>query len=219
MGSCCGGNSDAVMSAKRIVLDLMAMQAPEGGPAMPPPDVTTRQDTGLMPPIVRMRFTGEQVGAITFFGKSGTHYRGGNNNLEKYADVLKDDVDKLALTGMWEIVPLPPREQEQMSQAEIVTPPWLGENAFKDQAPTLAEIQAAMMTAKEQAAIDARDPEPVSITKNLDATGKFGVDFTEEQKTAIKEAELEIEQDKPGDIVSVAVKARRGRKRKNGNTQ
>jgi glycosyltransferase involved in cell wall biosynthesis len=185
MGSCCGGNSDAVMAAKRIVLGLQEMQAPNGAHA-PEPTPTTRQDTGLTPPFVRMKFIGEQIGAITFFGKSGTHYRGGNNTLEKYADVLAGDVDKMANTGMWEVVPAPPPETSFVPAAEVPLPPWLGENAFKDQGPTLAEIQAAMMTAKEQAAEAAKDPEPV----------------------AVKEAVA----DQPGDIVPA--KSRRGRRAK-----
>jgi glycosyltransferase involved in cell wall biosynthesis len=191
MGSCCGGNSDAVMAAKRIVLGLQAMQTPDGTTTLlPDPTPATRQDTGILPPIVRMKYTGEQVGAITFFGKSGTHYRGGNNTLEQYADVLKDDVDRLEKTGMWEIVPPPPKQPEfSVPPAEIAMPPNLGENAFRDQAPTLAEIQAAMMKAKDEAAQAAKDPEPV----------------------AVKEAELE---DQPGDIVPVATKARRGRRAK-----
>ena len=141
MGSCCGGNGDAVLAAKKIVAGLMELQAPPEQPAI---IQMTKQESGITPPLVRMAFVGEQVGAITFFGRSGRHYRGGNNPLEKYADVLAEDAPKLEATGMWAIVPPPPPPPPEPPAAEISLPPWLGEDAFVDRQPTLAELQAAI---------------------------------------------------------------------------
>ena len=86
MGSCCGGNGDAVIEAKRRIGELtMAIVDIEDG-------------------FARMEFIGPQVGGMTFFGGMGRKYRGGNNPEEKYEKVHKDDVEKLAMSSYWRTV-------------------------------------------------------------------------------------------------------------------
>jgi len=86
MGSCCGGNGDAVIEAKRRIGELtMAVVDIEDGYA-------------------RMEFIGPQVGGMSFFGGMGRKYRGGNNPEEKYERVHKDDVEKMLLSSYWQVV-------------------------------------------------------------------------------------------------------------------
>ena len=151
MGSCCGGNPDSVLAAKKIVAEVMAMQGGSlGENAFVAPPAPTKQDTGLTPPITRMQFIGEQVGAITFFGKSGAHYRGGNNNLDRYVDALPGDVERLVNTGMWAVVPPPPAPEPEPQPVILTAPeppmvataPWLGVNEFVEAQPELVTVDA-----------------------------------------------------------------------------
>jgi len=77
MGSCCGGN----------IVSL----AKDG--------VGTRGDGE----VVRMEYTGENQGAISF-NVQGRVYRGGANALNRYIDALKEHVAYLESTGKWRIV-------------------------------------------------------------------------------------------------------------------
>ncbi len=91
MSSCCGGNGNAVIEAKRRLGEItMAIVDIEDG-------------------YVRMEFIGPQVGGMTFFGGLGRKYKGGNNPEERYERVHKDDVEKLALSSYWKAV-----EREQV---------------------------------------------------------------------------------------------------------
>lgn len=86
MSSCCGGNGAGIIEAKKRLgeIQMTIIDAPDA--------------------IVRMEFIGPQVGGITFHGKNNKHYVGGNNNLERYAQVNAEDVDKLASTTLWRVV-------------------------------------------------------------------------------------------------------------------
>lgn len=165
MTRCCGGNSDALMAAKRVIESINQLGAGTGAEPAPVPV----QDTGILPPTVRMAFTGEQVGAITFFGRDGRQYRGGNNNLEKYADVVREDVDKLANTGQWVVVPVvqpePPVSAPELPVIQHLPPEppelpkpanWLGPDAF---------VEPEGETTKEEAASPA--PGDVVAVKKL----------------------------------------------------
>lgn len=104
--SCCGG-----MDAQEIAKIQMLKQGD-----MRPLNTTTPQgapysESGagemvIRGEYVRMEYVGPHVGASTFLGRNGTNrsYRGGNNPMEKYADVHKEDVEKLANTGDWKVV-------------------------------------------------------------------------------------------------------------------
>ena len=87
MGSCCGGNGDAVIEAKKRIGEItMAIIDIEDG-------------------FARMEFIGPQVGGMTFFGAQARKYRGGNNAEERYQKVHKDDVEKLVMSSYWRVVP------------------------------------------------------------------------------------------------------------------
>ena len=110
MGSCCGGNGDTLLKAKAI-LDQM-------------PAETRAVDTiiAVDSQTVRMEFVGPQVGAITFFGKA-REYRGGNNPIERFADIDPQDAVRMEGTGQWRrvvVVPatVPVDDERQASQWE-----------------------------------------------------------------------------------------------------
>lgn len=109
MGGCCGGNADGLLRAKAAI------------GALPPesPWLQTAQPADAAPEIVRMEFIGPQVGATTYFGKNGRYqYRGGNNHLERYANVQPEDVQHLEGTGLWRVVTRPP--EPTPAPAEVV---------------------------------------------------------------------------------------------------
>lgn len=102
MGKCCGGNADALLAAK-----LGYGQTPEASglsirrtaigkgstPRMDNPDGSS----------IRMQFVGTRQGASTFHGArgSGRQYRGGNNAVNRYANVHPEDVAVLEASSMW----------------------------------------------------------------------------------------------------------------------
>ena len=97
MSSCCGGNSDALLAAKRALAG-MAQAAEE---SLVPEDKT------------RLMYVGENVGSISFFGKEGRVYRGGHNEVDGLTLVHNDDVDRLLGTGKWERAPAQPRAVQE----------------------------------------------------------------------------------------------------------
>jgi len=109
MSSCCGGNADTILAAKA------ALERANGPAAawLPQPVQAANQEA----PVVRLRFTGPQRGGITYKGRvSGRSYVGGDNPMDKYADVDPRDVDHLVSLGVWEVV-------SQPSAAIAVPPP------------------------------------------------------------------------------------------------
>ena len=52
---------------------------------------------------IRMQFTGARSGAVTYYGVkgSGRQYRGGNNAIDRYANVHPEDVAVLEAAGDW----------------------------------------------------------------------------------------------------------------------
>lgn len=56
---------------------------------------------------VRMEYTGKNTGAVTFSGTNGRSYRGGANPTNRFANVHKDDVERMANTGKWKVVKRP----------------------------------------------------------------------------------------------------------------
>lgn len=80
MSSCCGGNGAAVLAAKQAVESMMTSVVPEGA--------------------VRLEYLGKQSGAVTYT-INGRQYRGGNNDLDRYVDARKEDVNQLLSMGMW----------------------------------------------------------------------------------------------------------------------
>jgi len=90
MAGCCGGNGDEVMKAKQYLGLLTAASRQE----------KTMQvgDSGL----VRMEYVGLRRGSTTYRKPGLTRpYTGGNNAINKYADVHPQDVSILEITGDW----------------------------------------------------------------------------------------------------------------------
>lgn len=90
MGSCCGGNNEAVIAAK-VAIGLIPSPTPE------------QTDSPQSPEVVRMMFLPDQRGSQTFGGKgitpSGRSYKGGNNPFNKYVDADPRDVEWLERSG------------------------------------------------------------------------------------------------------------------------
>lgn len=86
MGSCCGGNGSGIIEAKKRLgeIQMDILEAPDS--------------------VTRMEFIGPQVGGITFHGKNNKSYIGGNNDLERYAQVEAIDVPHMLLTMSWRVV-------------------------------------------------------------------------------------------------------------------
>ena len=108
MGKCCGGNADAIMAAKEIIGEA-------------PPSMQQEPPAGQ----VRMEYVGDKVGAITFFGVGGRQYRGGNNNLERYANVDPNDVAKLKASGAWRPVIVTPITAQPIQPAQQNVEQWV----------------------------------------------------------------------------------------------
>jgi hypothetical protein len=54
-----------------------------------------------------MEYTGKNTGAVTFSGTHGRSYRGGANPTNRFANVHKDDVERMTNTGKWRVVNRP----------------------------------------------------------------------------------------------------------------
>lgn len=109
MPGCCGGNGDALLQAKRAIGEAEQVQS-----------LTLAAD--LPDGVARMEFVGEQLGAVTFHGGGGRQYRGGNNSFERYANVHRDDVDRLVSTGKWRLVVRPRPTPAPTPIEEIMAP-------------------------------------------------------------------------------------------------
>lgn len=100
MSSCCGGNADTILAAKA------ALERANGPAAAWLPQPVQAANTEA--PVTRLRFTGPQRGGVTYRGRvSGRSYVGGDNPMDKYADVDPRDVDFLVSLGVWEVVSQP----------------------------------------------------------------------------------------------------------------
>ncbi len=137
MPGCCGGNGEAILRVKATLGDGEAAAALTQAADLPPGDA-------------RMEFTGEQVGAVTYFGSEGRQYRGGNNAFERYANVHTKDVERMLMTGKWKLVhraqPQPaPTPIEDIMAPQVVEPVHeLVPAGFEDESPEeAAAVEAA----------------------------------------------------------------------------
>ena len=143
MSTCCGGSADALLAAKRA-LALANGETP--GPA------AELADSGITEPaVVRMEFTGNQRGAVSYLGRpSGRAYLGGNNPFDKFIDADPRDVAHLESLGVWRVVPgqrpaAPPPPPAPIAPAPTVEA--RPERPIADMAPELAANEAAVNTA------------------------------------------------------------------------
>lgn len=115
MSGCCGGNGGAILAAKQALGDM------GGGGARSLAQVSG-EPIGQGAATVRMRYVGENVGAISFVGTNRSRrYRGGNNPSDRYADVHKDDVEHLVLSGRW-VVDVPTVPTPAAPEPTVVAP-------------------------------------------------------------------------------------------------
>jgi len=121
MAPCCGGNGESLLAA-RLAYEGMAPDT--GGLSL---HITTRNGkeldhmviqgaphSGVTP--VRMEFIGERAGGVTYTGKQGRQYVGGNNALERYANVHPDDVATLTSLGDWRVLAVAVPMQRTITQ-------------------------------------------------------------------------------------------------------
>lgn len=146
MSTCCGGNADALLRAKQVLAEANGEIFAWPGPA------PVERHMGIEePPVVRMRFTGPNRGAIPYIGRvSGRTYLGGNNPFDAFADVDPRDVEFLSSLGVWQLVEQPRPQVAQ--RAPAVPPPTeapLVERALDNERPMLDLV--AELTESEQA--------------------------------------------------------------------
>ncbi len=92
MAGCCGNGGNAILEAKRA-LNLI------------PRETITVAD---LPNEVRLEFTGNFAGPIGFTVNGRTYY-GATDELYRFINAPKEDVDKLVASGKWRII-MPPGE-------------------------------------------------------------------------------------------------------------
>lgn len=123
MSGCCGGNGDVVLEARRE-LNLMGELLGDSNSVFRTEKMQKfEQTSGIQDKPVRMEFIGERRGGVTYFGKEGRQYIGGNNASEKYADVHPADVEKLELTGVWKVIIVEPQKVEETFIAPVLDLP------------------------------------------------------------------------------------------------
>lgn len=94
MSSCCGGNGEAILAARRMLENM-------------PQEINTYSGDPVGG-LVRMAYTGSNVGDYTYNGRAGRTYRGGANEVGRYAWVHPDDVEVMEKTSKWVRAPEKP---------------------------------------------------------------------------------------------------------------
>lgn len=152
MANCCGGDATAVLEAKRVIEGIQRLLGAGETVETPAAQVQT---SGLTPAVVRMEYTGERTGSVTYFGGNGRQYAAGNNPHDKYLDVHPDDVAHLELTGEFRRVPLRPEPSEAavvvpapaLSPATVTVEAVLASEPLPAAAPISADIPSAIVRA------------------------------------------------------------------------
>ena len=98
MAGCCGNGGNAILDAKRA-LNLI------------PRETITMAD---LPNEVRLEFTGNFAGPVGFVVNGRTYY-GATDELYRFINAPKEDVDKLGASGKWRII-MPPAEARASNQ-------------------------------------------------------------------------------------------------------
>lgn len=140
MAPCCPGPGDEIMAAKAAIDAAYGIMNDTAGVFRVQKQQTFQQTTGIQEKPVRMEFTGERKGGVTYFGLDGRQYMGGNNAADKYADVQAADVDKLEKTGVWRVIVV----KAQIAPESLIAP--VDElPTIKDSAPLIESIQSGML--------------------------------------------------------------------------
>ena len=90
MPGCCGNGGNAILEAKRAI-------------GLLPRETITTAD---LPNEVRLEFTGAWLGPVAFQANGRTYY-GAKDDLHRFVNAPREDVDKLVSTGKWRVI-LPP---------------------------------------------------------------------------------------------------------------
>lgn len=99
----CGSNNVAMGAARTALDEMLPFEFGATLEGAPPP---------VQPAIMRMEFIGDSWGAQTYKSRDGQRaYQGGRDPLERFADVLAQDVPHLESMGVWRRVELPPEPQ------------------------------------------------------------------------------------------------------------
>jgi hypothetical protein len=104
---------------------------------------------------MRLEYTGDRIGAVTFNGNEGRTYRGGNSPLHRYAEVHEDDVQKLLASGLWRAVmarPAPPEPASVQPPAPPVPEAEIKEPAAVEVLEASAVADAEVVPAVAEAA-------------------------------------------------------------------
>lgn len=110
MAGCgCGKNGETILKAKSM---------------LDPRISTVPQMTAVPAGMVRMEYVGNEAGGITYFGRNSRAYRGGNNLIERFADVHPDDVARLESTGKWRRVIVVPITSQPLSEEDKQASQW-----------------------------------------------------------------------------------------------
>jgi glycosyltransferase involved in cell wall biosynthesis len=136
MSQCCGGNADALLKAKAIIARANSSYI----------DLSASNNGGsIMAGKVRLEFVGEGAGSVTYRGKDGRTYKGGNNTMHRYIDAHPEDAPTLLATGKW--------RQVRSVQAEAPPPtmPVAPAAPARPPAPPMNPV-AALEQAKREAA-------------------------------------------------------------------
>jgi glycosyltransferase involved in cell wall biosynthesis len=144
MANCCGGGQagKTIMAAKR------SLAGPGGIPMGTENGEATQQNNGapLQSNYVRLEYTGQRQGSVTYTGNGNRRYRAGNNPNGRYIDVHKDDVDKLLGIGDFRVVQRAPVVEKPTPEP--------APKSSKSEAELQAERAAGLLAAKEQALVD-----------------------------------------------------------------
>lgn len=103
MPGCCGNNGDSILAAKRA-LGLL------------PRETLKVAD---LPNEVRLEFTGPFLGPVGYTANGRTYY-GARDDIHRFINVPREDVEKLVATGKWIIVPPPPEARAAVLEPEPI---------------------------------------------------------------------------------------------------
>jgi glycosyltransferase involved in cell wall biosynthesis len=105
MASCCGNGGNAILDAKRA-LGLIPRET-----------VTTAE----LPNEVRLEYTGAFMGAVGYTVNGRTYY-GAKDDIHRYINAPREDVDKLVATRQWRVI-MPPSMSGQIQAPEPMQQP------------------------------------------------------------------------------------------------
>jgi glycosyltransferase involved in cell wall biosynthesis len=105
MAGCCGSGGSAILEAKRAI-------------GLLPRETITVAD---LPNEVRLEFTGQWMGPVAFQANGRTYY-GAKDDLHRFINAPREDVEKLVSTGKWRVIQPPAEARIRDVQPEPAQP-------------------------------------------------------------------------------------------------